>query len=476
MRLTDEPPPIDRIPAVYPVARPVDRALRLLTKSTDNGLLWVAIAGVGAVSGKRSRRAAIRGLASLGAASLVSNTVVKPLIGRRQPDRERMSLARRIGHLPWTSSFPSGKAAAAAAFAAGATMELPAAGVALVPLAAAVAYSRVHVGVHFRSDVWAGAALGVTLAVIGRRWWPVKPWGPALMAAGTVPSLPKGKGLTVIVNQRSGSSDGAADAISAALPEARILHWDPDTDLAELIDEQLDHDGLQALGVAGGDGTVATVAQVAHERRLPLAVFPAGTLNHFAKAVGLDTDAHTVAAVENGVGGMVDLAFIDGVGFLNTASIGGYPEMVRRRDRYSHQLGKWPATAYALIRTLNHEKPLDLVINGLRIPVWVVFIGNGRYIPRGLAASWREHLASGVLDVQYLRADRRLSRTRAVLYSLIGIVQRSHVYGSMEDHSVRIRSLSGPKSSAHDGEVSPPREEIELTISDRRLTVYRAMT
>ena len=448
----------------------------MLTKSADHGALWIGVGAVGALSGKRSRRAAIRGLATLGAASFVSNSVVKPLIGRRRPDRERTSLARRIGHLPWTSSFPSGHAASAAAFAAGATMELPAAGVALVPLAAAVAYSRVHVGVHFRSDVWAGAAIGVTLAVIGRRWWPVKPWGPALMAAGTVPSLPKGKGLTVIVNQSSGSSDGAADSIAEALPEAVVLHWDPETDLSALIDERVDHDSLQALGVAGGDGTVATVAQIAHERRLPLAVFPAGTLNHFAKAVGLDTDSHTVAAVEGGVGGMVDLAFIDGVGFLNTASIGGYPEMVRRRDQYSHQMGKWPATAYALIRTLNHEKPIDLVINGRRIPVWVVFVGNGRYIPRGLAPSWREHLASGVLDVQYLRADRPLSRTRAVLYSLIGIVERTHVYGSMEDHSVRIRSLSGPKSSAHDGEISPPSDEIELTISDRRLTVYRAMS
>ena len=475
MLVTDELPPIDRIPAAAPVARPVDRALRLLTTSANHGRLWMAIAAVGAISGKRSRRAAIRGLTTLGAASFVSNSVVKPLVGRRRPDRERTSIARQIGRRPWTSSFPSGHSASAAAFAAGATRELPAAGVALVPLAAAVAYSRVHVGVHFRSDVWAGAAIGVTLAVIGRRWWPVKPWGPALMAAGTVPTLPKGKGLTVIVNQQSGSSDGAADSICEALPDASVLHWDPDTDLAALIDARSNGD-LQALGVAGGDGTVATVAQLAHERRLPLAVFPAGTLNHFAKAVGLDTDGHTVAAVEGGVGGMVDIAFIDGVGFLNTASIGGYPEMVRRRDAYSHRFGKWPATAYALVRTLNHEKPLDLIINGRHIPVWVVFIGNGRYIPRGLAASWREHLASGVLDVQYLRADRRLSRTRAVFYSLIGIVQRSHVYGSMEDHSVRIKSLSGPKASAHDGEISPPSEDIELTISDRRLTVYRAMS
>ena len=56
------------------------------------------------------------------------------------------------------------------------------------------------------------------------------------MAAGDAPSLPGGEGLTVIVNQASGSSDGSADAISKALPKARVLEWDPTTDLDALID------------------------------------------------------------------------------------------------------------------------------------------------------------------------------------------------------------------------------------------------
>lgn len=470
MRTTDELPNIDIVPAPIPMAKPVDHALRMLTKTADHGRLWMSIAAVGALTGKRTRRASLRGIATLGAASFVANTIIKPLIGRRRPDPDRTSIARRIGHLPWTSSFPSGHAASAAAFAAGATMELPAAGPVLIPLAAAVAYSRVHVGVHFRSDVWAGAAVGLTLAVVGRTLWPVKPWGPALMAAGTAPSLPRGKGLTVVVNRASGSSDDAGDAIAGLLPEAIIVHWDPDTDLATLIEGE-----PRALGVAGGDGTVAAVAQLAHDRGLPLAVFPAGTLNHFAKALGLDTDAHTVAAVESGVAGMVDVASIDGVGFLNTASIGVYPQMVLRRDRYTHRYGKWPATAFAVYKTLRHEKPLDLTLNGQRMPVWVVFIGNGRYIPRGLAPSWREHLASGVLDVQYLRADRRLSRTRAVAYSLLGIVERTHVYGSLESAKVRIESLSGAKAAAHDGEITAPTDVVELEIAQQRLTVYRAM-
>ena len=456
-------------PAVVPVPQPVDHLLRYLSMSANHGRLWMGMAAGLALTGKRGRRAAIRGMVTLGAASFVSNAVVKPMVGRRRPNIERTSFGRRVDKAPWTSSFPSGHAASAAAFATGASMEFPGASALLVPLGAAVAYSRVHVGVHHRSDVWAGAAIGIGMAVLGKALWPVKPWGPALMAAGDAPALPRGAGLTVVVNNLSGSSDGAADSITKALPDANVIEWDPKTDLEGLIG-----DDVVALGVAGGDGTVASVAQVAHDRGLPLAVFPAGTLNHFAKALGLEKDADTVTAVETGTAGMVDLATIDGTAFLNTASIGGYPEMVNRRDRYSRRMGKWPATAYALLRTLRHGKPIDLEINDTRIPVWVVFIGNGRYTPRGLAPSWREQLAGGVLDVQYLRADRPLSRTRAVLASMIGIVERTSVYGSLESGRVGITSHSGPKPAAHDGEITDPVETIELTIDDRRLTVYRA--
>jgi hypothetical protein len=61
-----------------------------------------------------------------------------------------------------------------------------------------------------------------------------------------------------------------------------------------------------------------------------------------------------------------------------------------------------------------------------------------------------------------------------VIYSLLGIVERTHVYGSMESAKVSIESLSGPKAVAHDGEIEPPTEDVELEISERRLTVYRA--
>lgn len=470
-RLPSADGPLNRTPAELPSAqsRAVDSALRALTTSANHGRLWLGIAAVGVLVPGRTRRAALRGISSLAIASLTSNAILKPIIGRRRPEIERTAMGRRIGRRPWTSSFPSGHSASAAAFATGAALELPLSAVGLGPLAAAVAYSRVHVGVHHRSDVVAGAAVGVAAAFLGRRLWPVKPVGPALMAAGDAPALPRGEGLTVVVNAKSGSSDGAAEQIRTALPAAQILEWEPGTDLAE----QIASDGLRALGVAGGDGTVAAVAQLAHDRGLPLAVFPAGTFNNFAKSIGAVRFDQMVDAVEQGRCGMVDLGFVNGAAFLNTASVGTYPEMVDRRDRYSRRMGKWPATALAVFRTLRHTAPWRVEINGRRHTVWIVFIGNGRYTPRGLTPSWRDQLAGGVLDVQFLRADRPLSRTRAVLMSFIGLPRFSGVYEAVEAGRVVIDLPEGARPVAHDGETTDPVDRLDIQISDTRLTVYR---
>lgn len=469
MRTTDELPDPKITPAQTAVPEPVDRALRMLTTSANHGLLWFGVGAVGAMLGKRPRRAALRGVASLGMASFVANSVIKPLVGRRRPDPQRTRAARRIGKIPWTSSFPSGHSASAAAFATGAALELPVSATVLGPLAAAVAYSRVHVGVHYKSDVVVGAASGVAVALLVQKLWPAKPFAPAEMDEVDAPALAEGAGLFVVLNELSGSSDGAEQAIRKVLPQVEIVQWDPETEnLSDLVPSS-----ALAVGVAGGDGTVASVAALAIERKLPLAVFPAGTLNHFAGALGLATHQDTATAVLAGAGGSVSAAALNGNVFLNTAGIGGYPELVRLRDKLSHRMGKWPAAAYALRKVVSGHAPLHLVINDKPVPVWAVFVGNGVYTPRGLAPAWRDRLSDDVLDVQYLRADKKYSRTIAVVASLIGLVERTKVFGAVDGRSVTITSQEGPVLAAHDGEVTSPHEKIELEILPQRLVVYR---
>jgi membrane-associated phospholipid phosphatase len=144
----------------------LDRAMARLSRAADYSRLSIASAAVLALAGGASgRRAALLGLASLTVTATVVNLVVKPLGRRRRPDRiaQEVPLARHV-RMPISSSFPSGHSAAAFAFATGVGQVSPAAAAPLRGLAALVAYSRIHTGVHYPADALAGSLLGTVLA------------------------------------------------------------------------------------------------------------------------------------------------------------------------------------------------------------------------------------------------------------------------------------------------------------------------
>src|SRR5690606_7004847 len=158
-----------------------------------------------------------------------------------------------------------------------------------------------------------------------------------------------------LVNRNSGDDDDGRQAAGRlAWPLATFSEPDKEQDITEqsqrLIDERAaQRRSVRALAVAGGDGTVAAVASVAADNKLPLVLIPAGTLNHFARDVGVQSVRDADDATEAGTAVGVDLgevtAFSDeGVNrrwFINTASIGGYPEMVRLREVLEKRYPKW---------------------------------------------------------------------------------------------------------------------------------------
>lgn len=144
----------------------LDRFFRKLSRAADHSKLWIgSAAALAAGGGERGRRAAVDGLASIAVTSAVVNLLVKPAAQRRRPDRRttKIPIGRRVA-MPRSTSFPSGHAASAFAFATGVGIEFPGAGLPLTAAAALVGYSRVHTGVHFPSDVIVGSVLGGGLA------------------------------------------------------------------------------------------------------------------------------------------------------------------------------------------------------------------------------------------------------------------------------------------------------------------------
>ena len=452
---------------------PADRWLRRLSHFANHGRLWLVI---GAVLGLRKgplRRGAVRGIGSLGVSSLLVNAVLKQIFGRVRPDMANLQAHRTLRRSPVTLSFPSGHSSSAAAFVTGVAMESPLAGAALAPIALGVGYSRVHVGVHYPGDVVAGLAVGGAVAVATQHWWRVRPKEPArVRPASDAPALPEGEGLVIAVNPRSGPDDyDPAEAIREILPRAEVVEMSEGSGVDELLGEAARSGRAKALGVAGGDGSVAAAAAIALEHGLPLAVVAAGTLNHFARDVGLETPQDTADAVTSGQAVRVDVADVNGTPFLNTASIGAYPEMVRRRDRLSGRMGKWLALTVATAQVLRRQSPASLVVNDRPLSVWIIFIGNCLYTPRGLSPAWRPRLEDGLLDVQYLRADLRFGRTRAVLATLLGISEHSRSYGHFTAEEVRVVSRSGLKQVAFDGEMGEKASEFSFQ-KRNHLTVY----
>src|SRR3954454_19382093 len=148
----------------------LDRSLALLSRSADHGVLWVLAAGVlAAAGGPAGRAAAPSGLGSTALTSLLVNQGLKRLVRRSRPPLG-VPLARRVP-MPATTSFPSGHAASAAAFATAASAELRVLRVPLGLVAAAVGLSRVYVGVHYPLDVVAGAAIGVAVGAAAPTAW-----------------------------------------------------------------------------------------------------------------------------------------------------------------------------------------------------------------------------------------------------------------------------------------------------------------
>jgi undecaprenyl-diphosphatase len=430
-------------------------------------------------------RAVLRGVAAIGGASFTVNAVAKPLLPRRRPAWEDVPVGRRLNpnERPSSSSFPSGHAASAAAFITAVTMESPALGLAMVPVAAAVAYSRVHTGVHYPTDVGAGLLLGSGIALATRRWWPLRVGEAAASRhLARVPALPAGEGLVLLVNSGSGvNGEHPGAELAAAWPAARQVCTEPGADLTKQLEAELDASDrppVRALGVAGGDGTVAAVAAVAANRGLPLVVVPAGTLNHFARDIGVAKVSDAVEAVRAGSAMAVDLGgvWVDDAPpcwFVNTASLGGYPDLVQLREQREQRWGKWPAAAIALIRVLWESDPLVASIDGKSRLVWLVFAGNGPYRPRGFAAAARHRLDSGFLDVRYVRADVPLSRTRFLIGALSSALERSRTYVQQERAELLIEVLGPSVALATDGEVIAEGRRFRFFTRPAALQVYR---
>ena len=463
-----------------------DDFFRRLSASANKGKLWFGIAAVMACFPGRTRRAALHGVLAQAVASAVTNLGFKTLLPRARPLPEHLPVFRFVHPQPTSSSMPSGHSASAVAFALGAGLVRPALGPVLAPLAAGVAYSRVHTGAHWPSDVFFGSAIGAGAALVTRKWWPVRPPIPEPRRTPVkAAELPEGEGLGIVVNTLGGSyAAETAAALQKVFPKAYINEVAHGEDLAGEIARVANRSGTAALGVWGGDGTVGTAAAAAVEHSLPLLVLPGGTLNHFARDAGTPNLTAAVAAATRGEAARADVGLVSverglrespellHLTMLNTASIGLYPNLVRRRELLQPALGKPLAGVVAMLRTFAAGTPTTLIVDGVRHKLWILYIGRGRYYPRDHAPLVRPVLDDGVFDLRMITADESFARLRLLWSVLTGTVATSRITHLSESSSIRVEPGDTSMVLAVDGEVMPGVRGVEFSVTPGALTYY----
>ena len=208
----------------------------------------------------------------------------------------------------------------------------------------------------------------------------------------------------LLINPRSGDDSPSADELAAAAAdrgiETHVLGKDDDAvELARTADADI-------LGMAGGDGSLAQVAEVAIERDLPFVCVPFGTRNHFARDLGLDRD-DPVGALDafDGRERRIDVGRVGGDVFLNNVSLGVYAALVHRREHHRRRRNAF-ARLRALFLTATNREPLGLTLDGEPVEAQVALVSNNDYTLEVSSLGERERLDEGKLHLYLARGWR----------------------------------------------------------------------
>jgi YegS/Rv2252/BmrU family lipid kinase len=291
------------------------------------------------------------------------------------------------------------------------------------------------------------------------------------------------KPVMVIVNGGAGHGhdDKAADELRAKLSASGL---DAELVLAKDGDEMIAsarralRQGVKLVAAGGGDGTINAVASVVAGSGVHFGVLPLGTLNHFAKDLGIPLELDdAVRNLATGTPRKVDVGEVNGRIFLNNSSLGLYPDIVRDREKQQRRLGrgKWLAALWAALGALRRFPFLSmrLVVEGKKLArrTPFVFIGNNRYTMEGLAIGERDSLDDGLLSLYVAQHPTRLGLMRFAVDALRGKLGTERNFDVFEAPELEIETRRARLHVALDGEVIVMDAPLRYRVRPGALTV-----
>lgn len=217
--------------------------------------------------------------------------------------------------------------------------------------------------------------------------------------------------------------------------------------------------GARTLVAAGGDGTLSGVASVIAGSNVALGIIPAGTLNHFAKALNLPMEVEqAIEVIRQGKVKAVDVGEVNGRIFINNSSLGLYPLMVvlrRRQEKlgFSRRVAKLWAAAVSLIRMPVLDVALTVDSSRMRRKTPLIFVGNNQYEFEGVNVGQRVSLTEGELFVSIINSTSRLHFLHLGLLALVGKLKDRDEFAAFSTAEAVVESRRGLVRVSLDGEV-----------------------
>ena len=290
--------------------------------------------------------------------------------------------------------------------------------------------------------------------------------------------------MSVIVNTSSGLGHGAsiADAVRERFRahgiDAEVHTADRKDDIPALARQAAQRRAGGVVVAAGGDGTVSTVADAVRRLGGVLGVIPLGTLNHFARDMGIPLEAaEAIRVIAAGHRVAVDVGEVNGAGFINNSSLGLYPNIVRGREWRQRRLRrpKRSAMLWAILATLRRAPLLRLQLSlegGEQACVSpFVFIGNNDYTMEGFHIGKRARLDGGKLSIYTTTRRTAGGLFMLALRALFGRLRQSEDFNESHAPTLLVEAPHPQMFVATDGEVVAMRTPLEYSILPRALTV-----
>ncbi|MFL6673046.1 MAG: diacylglycerol/lipid kinase family protein [Massilia sp.] len=291
------------------------------------------------------------------------------------------------------------------------------------------------------------------------------------------------KRVTVIINGSAGSGHDD-DAARNLREKFRSVGLEADVTLAKNGDEMVEtartalDNGAELVVAGGGDGTINAVASVMAGTGVAFGVLPLGTLNHFAKDLGIPLELDkAVGVLASGRPKEVDVGEVNHRIFLNNSGLGLYPDIVHDREKQQRRLGrgKWLAAFWATLAALRRFPFLSirLVVDGVRLArrTPFVFIGNNEYAMTGLSIGERQRLDAGKLSLYVAQRPGRLGLLRFAVRALWGKLGEERDFDVLLADEMEIDTRHKHMRVATDGEVTVMKTPLRYRIRPGALTV-----